>query len=190
MPAESREPDGRDQIPPTELRIERFCENNDARIFDCGNKDLNDFLTTTEVAKFEEEKFGYTYLVYWQTEGTLVGYFTISNESLRVEYFRAVKSFSIPSEIKITSIPGINVGRLAVAKAFQKRGVGTTLMKYIAGLALSSSAASRVIFLEAYPESVGFYGSLDFKVIEHQKLRHRRNKLMYFDLKTHPEYSK
>ena len=59
-------------IPFTELRVERFRENADVRAFDCGNKELNDFLTTREVANYEREKLGKTYLVYWQSTGQLI----------------------------------------------------------------------------------------------------------------------
>ncbi len=161
-----------DPIPVDELRVERFRENADVRAFDCGNGDLNDFLTTEEVARFEREKLGFTHLVYWQSRGELLGYFTISSESIRVEYLRSVKSFSIPGEIRVSAIPGIKIGRLAVNNSFKRRQVGSHMLRYIAGLALQTPAAARILFLEAYPESIEFYSQFEFKVIEHQKLRH------------------
>jgi GNAT superfamily N-acetyltransferase len=179
---------GPEPIPESEIRVERFLENADVHAFDCGNKDLNDFLTTEEVGKFEREKLGKTHLVYWQPQGRLLGYFTISSESLRIEYFRSLKSFSIPGEIHVSAIPGIKIGRLAVDSTFKRRGVGGHILRYIAGLALQTPAAVRVLFLEAYPESVAFYDAFDFDTIEHQKLRNRRNKMMCFDLTSHPEW--
>ena len=172
---------------PSEVRIERFRENADVRSFDCGNRELNDFLTTDEVSRYEEARLGNTYLVYLQGAGELLGYFTISNESLRIEYFRGIKSFSIPGEIRVSTIPGIKVGRLAVSIRHQKRQVGTIILRYITGLALETQAATRILFLEAYPESIEFYQRFGFLVIEHQNLRHRRNRMMWFDLKWHPE---
>lgn len=99
-----------------------------------------------------------------------------------------MKSFSIPGEIRVTAIPGIKIGRLAVDTRFARRDVGTHILRYIAGLALQTPAACRVLFLEAYPESVDFYLKFDFEVIEHQKLRNRRNKMMVYDLKSHPQW--
>jgi hypothetical protein len=46
----------------------------------------------------------------------------------------------------------------------------------------------RILFLEAYPESIEFYKKFDFRIIEHQMLRHRRNRMMCFDLFSHPEW--
>lgn len=175
-------------IPEAELRIERFRETAQVRGFDCGNKDLNDFLNTEEVANYEREKLGKTHLVYWQREGALVGYFTIASESLRTEYFHSVKSFTIPSEIRLSAVPGILIGRLATDLRFKRRGVGASMLRYIAGLALESPAAARCLFLEAYPDSIEFYKRFDFVPVDHQKLRHRRNRVMVYDLKLHPEW--
>lgn len=172
-----------------DLRVERFRENLEVRTFDCGDKDLNDFLTTKEVAKYEREGLGKTHLVYWQPEGKLVGYFTISNESLRLEYLRSVKSFSIPGEIRVESVPGVKIGRLAVEQSFQRRGVGSLILKFIAGLALGAPAAARILFLEAYPESVQFYEKFDFTRVVHHRFKHRRTILMYFDLKRLHEWA-
>lgn len=182
--------DGRPElIPRDQIRIERFRENADVRKFDCGNKDLNDFLTTEEVGRYEREKLGNTHLVYWQDAGQLLGYFTISSESLRIEYFRGIKSFSVPGEMRVSAVPGMKIGRLAVSVEFKGRHVGSHMLRYIAGLALETQAATRILFLEAYPESVEFYAKFDFDTIVHQKLKNRRNRMMWYDLNKHPEWT-
>ena len=170
-------------IPLQELRVERFTENLNVKSFDCGDRDLNDFLSTDEVAKYEAEGLGKTHLVYWQPEGKLVAFFTISNESLRLEYLKSVKGFSIPGEIRVESIPEIKIGRLGVSVEFQKRGIGTHVLRYIAGLALSRPAATRILFLEAYPASVEFYEKFDFEQVVHHRFMDRRTIMMYFDLR-------
>ncbi|HKN06020.1 MAG TPA: GNAT family N-acetyltransferase [Thermoplasmata archaeon] len=175
-------------IPLEELRIERFRETLDVRTFDCEDRELNDFLTTKEVAKYEREGLGKTHLVYWQPEGKLVAYFTISFESLRLNYLKSVKSFSIPGEIRVESIPGIKIGRLAVEKSFKRRGIGAHILRYIAGLAIQAPAAARILFVEAYPESVEFYENFEFIRVEHHRFKRRRTILMYFDLRRLPEW--
>lgn len=39
-------------------------ENADVKSFNCGNQDLDDFLTTDEVALYEKERLGKTFLAY------------------------------------------------------------------------------------------------------------------------------
>lgn len=177
------------KIPLEAIRIERFRETLDVRNFDCGDPDLNNFLTTEEVAKYEREGLGKTYLVYHQADGRLAAFFTISSESLRLEYLKSVRSFSIPGEIRVESVPGIKIGRLAVATPFKRQDVGTHVLRYIAGLALHAPAAARILFLEAYPDSVKFYEAFDFIPVEHHRFKHRRTTMMYFDLRRHEEWS-
>ncbi len=45
-------------VTPEQLRIERFLETRKVQSFDSGNKDLDDFLNTEEVTRYEEEGFG------------------------------------------------------------------------------------------------------------------------------------
>lgn len=62
-------------------------------------------------------------------------------------------------------------------------------MRYVAGLALAAPAAARILFLEAYPDSVEFYEKFDFEKVEHHRFKRRRTTLMYFDLKRHEEWA-
>ncbi len=48
------------------LRVERFVETRNVQSFDCGDKDLNDFLCTEEVARYDRENLGRTYLAYYE----------------------------------------------------------------------------------------------------------------------------
>jgi GNAT superfamily N-acetyltransferase len=175
------------KIPWDELSVERFRENADVRAFDCGNKDLNEFLTTEQVRNYESYLLGKTYLVYWQEGGRLVAYFTVSSQSLRIEHFRAVKSFSIPGEIRVNAIPGVMIGRLAVQKDLRRRDIGSHVLKFIAGHVLDAHAAARILFLEAYKESIEFYQSFHFEFVDRVKPTPRGNRLMYYDLMNHPE---
>lgn len=172
-----------------QLSIEPFRETINVKNFDCGDKDLNEFLTREEVAKYEQARLGKTHLVFWTPGGRLAAYFTISYESLRLEYLKSVKSFSIPGEIRVESVPGIKIGRLAVQNEFRGRDVGTHILRYIAGLALNAPAAARILFLEAYPDSVEFYQKFDFVEVVHHKFKYRRTVLMYFDLMRHEEWT-
>ncbi len=171
------------QIDSGQIKIERFLQTRLVEEFDCGNKSLNDFLNTEEVAKYEEEDLGKTYLVFYQ--GALVAYFTVSSDKLRVSYLQTVKSFSKFAEMKLYAIPAIKIGRLAVAGDFQSRGIGRTLIAYIAGMALEigGKMGIRLLILQAKPESISFYEKCGFHLtreVGHE--RGKRNRTMYLDL--------
>lgn len=170
-------------IAPDQLRIERFLETRKVQSFDCGNKDLNDFLNTEEVAKYEKEGLGRTYLVYY--DGELVAYFTVSFDSLRVEYLQTVKSFSELAEMRLEALPAVKIGRLAVDTNHQSLGIGRMLVRYIAGMALEMGGKMgvRLLVLQAKPESIPFYEKCGFKLTyETKRERGRLNRTMFLDL--------
>lgn len=170
-------------IDPSKLRVERFLETQRVRSFDCGNPDLNDFLNTEEVERYEAEGLGRTYLVFY--DGQVIAYFTISADGLRVEYLRTWKSFSRFGEMRLEAIPAIKIGRLAVPREWQNRGAGRLIMKYIVGLALEQGvgAAARLLVLQAEPEAESFYRKCGFEfAVETRRERGRRKRTMFFDL--------
>ncbi len=165
------------------LRVERFVETRNVESFDCGDKDLNDFLCTEEVARYDRENLGRTYLAYY--EGDLAGYFTVSNDGLRVEYLKQVKSFSKLARMKLETIPALKIGRLAVDRRYQSRGVGRLLLRYIAGMAIEIGRGTgiRLLILQAKPQSVSFYLKAGFQLTyEVKRERGRRNRTMFLDL--------
>lgn len=170
-----------DEVDSASLEIVRFKENLAVKSFDCGNRDLNDFLCTSEVSKYEKENLGKTYLAYHR--GKLVAYFTISWDGLRVEYLKSVKSFSRFGEMKVETIPAIKIGRLATDKRWQGKGIGRHIVRYIAGMALESQGAARLLILQTKPESVEFYRKLGFQfAYETKRERGRINRTMFIDL--------
>ena len=166
-----------------ELSIEPFIETKRVRDFNCGEKDLNDFLNTEEVMEYEKEHLGKTYLVFH--EGNVVAYFTVSADGLRVEYLKSYKSFSKISELHLESLPAIKIGRLAVDQRWQGRGIGRLLIKYIGGIALESGrfGSVRLLIVQAKPGAVDFYQKCGFQLTEETKReRGRRNRTMFLDL--------
>jgi len=166
-----------------DLRFEPFLETNRVRDFDCGEKDLNDFLNTEEVSKYEQESLGSTHLVFYQ--GNVVAYFTVSLDGLRVEYLKTYKSFTRFSELKLESLPAVKIGRLAVAKEWQNKGLGRLLVKNIIGLALNLGKlrTARLIIVQAKPKAIGFYRKCGFQMtFETKREKKRKNRTMFLDL--------
>lgn len=170
-------------VTPDELRIEPFLETRKVQTFDCGEKDLNDFLNTEEVTRYETEGLGRTYLVYYQ--GNLVAYFTVSFDSLRTEYLETVKSFSKLGEMHLEALPAVKIGRLAVDRNYHNMGIGRLLTKYIAGMALELGGRMgvRLLILQAKPGSISFYEKFGFQLTRRVgRERGRRNRTMFLDL--------
>jgi len=172
------------EVDSEELDIEPFIETRKVKDFDCGNQDLNEFLNTNEVQRYDREGLGKTHLVYYK--GNLVAYFTTCFSELRWEYVKHVRAFRRhPSEM-VDAYPGIKIGRLAVQKIWQGKGIGTALLRYIAGMALSlrDQHGIRLLILQAKLESIPFYERNGFILtLETRRERKRKNnRTMFLDI--------
>jgi len=171
------------QIDPRTLKFRPFKGTQGVRNFSCGAKDLEEFLNTDEVEEYENEGLGRTVLVY--RNGDLVAYFTVSSEGLRIEYLRTWKSFSRMSEMRMESIPAVKVGRLAVSKDWQGKGIGRALIGHIAGMALvmGQQFGVRLLIVEARKESEDFYLKCGFELtVPTKRQRTRIYRTLFFDL--------
>ena len=183
MPQHTRDFQREARIASGGLRIEGFREGQPVGPFDCGNADLNHFLTTEEVVWYERERVGRTYLVLFK--GDLAAYFTVSQGGLRTEYLKSWRSFSRMAEMRLEAIPALTIGRLAVDRRYQGRGIGRILVRYIAGMALEAQGkiAVRLIVLQAKPESIDFYRKCGFELtVETKREKRRVNRTMFLDL--------
>jgi GNAT superfamily N-acetyltransferase len=174
----------RPPVDPDGLRVVPIAPPGRRPGFNCGNDSLDRFIATDEVDEFEEAGLGRTYLVLH--EGVLIGFYTLSNASLRVEYVRGERPFSRPVEERVDAFPAVMIGRLAVAREWQGRGVGRHMIDLIVPEALLQGRRSgvRLLILEALPDSVAFYERCGFTIVkETRRERGRRNRTMFLDLR-------
>lgn len=171
------------------LSYEPFLETRKVQSFDCGDwpgaRSLNDFLNTKEVEQYAELGLGQTTLAYYK--GTFVGYFTTNPDRLSVDYVKHVKSFTRYPNLKVVSLPSVKVGRLAIHKDWQRKGLGETFIMHIGTEAIEKLGDGvRLLILEAYPQSVAFYERLGFQLtngdLRSERKRTNKTRTMFFDL--------
>lgn len=120
-----------------DCRIERLTADTSISSFDCGHQDLNDFLR--EDAKLHiVQLMATTFLVRSKADGTLVAYFSLSNDSMRYDEaaFKSRREWNkirkkVPQAKRYRTMPAVKIGRLAVCNQLQRSGIGTDLMNYI-----------------------------------------------------------
>ena len=173
-------------IDPERLRYVPFSRGAAVRNFRSRSADLDEFIQSSDVEDYEADGFGRTYLVYYDAD--LVAYFTICNDGLRFEYLERVKSFSkVPTKI-VGTIPAVKVGRLATDVRFERQGIARTLIRYVAGLALASPTAVRLLILESKEDSQDFYLKCGFSFTRPiGREKGRRHRTMLLDLQELPE---
>lgn len=171
------------------LSYERFLETRKVQSFDCGDwpgaKSLNDFLNTEEVEEYADMGLGQTTLVFYK--GTLVGFFTENPDRLSVDYVKHVKSFTRYPNLKVVNLPSVKIGRLAIQKEWQGKGLGETLIMHIGTAAIEKHGDGvRLLILEAYPKSIPFYEHIGFQLtngeLRAERTRSNKTRTMFFDL--------
>jgi ribosomal protein S18 acetylase RimI-like enzyme len=90
-------------------------------------------------------------------------------------------------------LPAVKVGRLAVDEAFraQNRGTGEALMRhaFLVALTVANVIGCRLLTVDAYPASVGFYERLGF-VLNKTAEGPRNTTSMRLDLRSLPSWVK
>jgi GNAT superfamily N-acetyltransferase len=155
--------------------------------FDCGNKDLNEFLI--EDAKDHiKELMATTYLFEYKNE--TVAFFSLSNDRLCHEDkiasnsgLKKVKNL-LPEQKRYKSLPAVKIGRLGVHKNYKGMGIGTQMLLFLKyWFTHGNKTGCRFLTIDAYNENhiVLFYKKNGFEVLS-AKDEKEKTRLMYYDL--------
>jgi GNAT superfamily N-acetyltransferase len=156
--------------------------------FDCDNSELNGFLF--EDAKTHlNERIAVTYL--YMDKGKIMAYWCYLNDKVTVgdignddAFFKRI-GMLFGKEIKTKeykSFPAVKIGRLAVSKEYNGKGLGSDILRFTKQLFVyRNRTGCRFITVDAFADSVGFYEKNDFKFMS-GKDRKGKTRQMYYDL--------
>jgi GNAT superfamily N-acetyltransferase len=161
--------------------------------FDCGDKDLNDFLANDAIV-YQKERLAVTHLLVPKTVdiSQIAGYFCLLTDKLAFdpsdgEQRKAWKAFNRQNKIHFNkhrkTYPSIKIGRLAVSNAFAGHGLGRHLINSIFyKVSDMKDVGCRFITVDAYKNAFDFYLKNDFQFLSDDD-RDEPTRLMYFDMK-------
>lgn len=176
--------------------IRRFNSEIDCnKPFDCGNTDLNNFLTETDkgvpnATQHGEELLATTYIIEDNHSSSIVAYFSLLNDKIERDLSNKQVwnklSRRIPNAKRRKSYPAVKIGRLAVSKEYKSRGIGSFILDFAEGWFFNrNSTGCRYITVDALGEAMPFYVKNDFKPLqEPENICDNDTTLMYFDLMT------
>lgn len=166
------------KIEAEQIKVEKLSGEHDLQAFNCGDSDLDSFLRK-DALTYQKELVSNTYLCIY--DGRMIAYFSLSADSVRLDEVDREKFKA--RGIGVMDFPAVKVGRLAVNKRYQRRGIGKFVMNLATGKAalLSKSIGCRLLTVDAHPQATKFYEKLGFKPIRRYK---KKNPVMYLDIIT------
>lgn len=133
--------------------------------FRCGKPHLDAFLAAAPY--FHRDRLSLTTVVFHQDfSEQVIGYFTLANDALPLNTSEQ-QELGLHDEVELKAYPAVKLGRLAVAEAFQRQGIGEQIMGFVHGEILDSASlsAARLVILDADndPAVIRFYQKLGYQ---------------------------
>lgn len=140
------------------LRIERLAAHHQRGGFDCGNPELNQFLSQ-QAGQLARKNFCKTYVAVADDGVAVLGFVSISVGQAQTK--------QLPPKLKLPRYPApiLRIGRLAVDQKQQGQGIGQRLMSFALQMALdfSQQVGLYAIVVDAkHEQACKFYAALGF----------------------------
>ena len=148
--------------------IDPLTKAHDRRSFASGNEALDTYLK--EIARQDMNRdVANVFVASRQTAPqTICGYYTLSTGSIPYLALADDVQQIMP---RYAALPAIWLGRLAVAKNYQKRGLGETLLYDAFLRSLTSPIAWAFFIVDAKDDAIGFYTRYGFGACPETKTR-------------------
>lgn len=137
--------------------------------FDCGDADLNEFLST-DALKWQDDLLAVTYCL--ENGEDIALYFSLSNDKISANtlpksFWRKIKK-KFPHNKHRTDYPAVKIGRLAVSSKYHKQPGrwGTKTLDFIKRwMVTDNKTGCCFLTVDAYPSAVPFYQKNGFKFL-------------------------
>lgn len=158
--------------------------------FDCGDKDLNDFILN-KAADYQKHRLAVSYACVDVNDASKVyAYCSLANDKVAVSDFKDKTDFNrfrreqgFPNSKRLRTYPAVKLCRLGVDSVVKKQHVGTTVLNYIKSMfSMENKAACRFLTVDAYLDAIPFYEKNKFKFMNAED-EDPHTRLMYYDLK-------
>jgi GNAT superfamily N-acetyltransferase len=150
--------------------IERLADRHDRQSFDCGEPTLSEWIKRY-ASQNEARDLSRTYVAVRPENPRICGYYCLSSCHLRLNDVPAKRARKLP---KSQLIPAALIGRLAVDRETQGRGLGAILLIDALGrvVRLADQIGTYAIIVDAIDENARrFYLKHGFEAIPDQALR-------------------
>ena len=134
--------------------IEKLSKHHKRENFDCGNQFLNDFLKKYAYQNQTRYFVGVTYVAHFNNQ--VIGYITLSASSIKKVLLDKKKPYE--------DLPILRIGRLAIDKKYQRKGIGKQLLKFgiQKAIEMKNNYGCIGIVVDAKEKALNFYKQFGF----------------------------
>ena len=167
----------------------RLDSSKAVKKFDCGDKDLNDFILNRAHA-FQKHLLAVNYACVDVDDASKVyAYCSLANDKVEIGNFKSKTEFNrfrreqgFPNGKRLKSYPAVKLCRLGVNVSAKGQRIGTTILNIVKSIfSLNNKAGCRFLTVDAYLDAVPFYVKNGFRFMNAED-DDPHTRLMYYDL--------
>lgn len=150
------------------MQFIRLTDNYQFKAFDCGNSDLNDFLSS-DAKNYAKRLLSVTYLI--ENENEIIAFFSVSNDRISIResdkaVWRKIKK-EFPYSKHRSDYPAVKIGRLGVNLTHQTSHIGTYILDFVKKTFITNNRTGcAFITVDALPSAIPFYQKNGFKFLK------------------------
>jgi ribosomal protein S18 acetylase RimI-like enzyme len=147
------------------FRMESLRSAHDRSAFHCGEEALDRYLQS-QATQDIRRRMANCFVAIEASTGQIAAYYTLSSASIPIIDLPPLETKRLP---RYPTLPAVRIGRLAVDKRFQGRGLGAALLADVAHRAMQSDGAAFTLLVEAKNDrAVAFYQHHGFRALVSQ----------------------
>lgn len=147
------------------FRLESLGAEHERSLFRCGEDALDRYFQT-QVTQDVRRRVANCFVAVEAATSEIAAYYTISAASIPLVDLPADETRRLP---RYPTVPAVRIGRLAVDKRFQGRGLGAALLADAAARTIKADAAAFTLLVDAKNDrAVEFYQRFGFRTLAGQ----------------------
>ena len=147
---------------PAPFRFEALGDGHDRGAFDCGDEALDRYFRT-QATQDIRRRVANCFVVVGAVTGQVAAYYTLSSASIPLLDLPAEEAKRLPH---YPALPAVLIGRLAVDRRFQRRGLGELMLMNAVYRIMQDAAAAFALLVDAKnDQAAAFYARYGFRPI-------------------------
>jgi ribosomal protein S18 acetylase RimI-like enzyme len=148
------------------FRLELLGEEHERASFNCGEEPLDRYFWT-QVTQDIRRRVANCFVAVEAATGYVAAYYALSATSVPLADLPPEDAKRLP---RYPTMPAVRIGRLAVDRRFQRRGLGEAMLADATARAVKADVAAFMLVVDAKNDkAVAFYRRYDFHEIANQR---------------------